>query len=166
MPALPAGDRWSSPCLLTSRPTLHRLHASSLCLLFPWPACGASSSLGQFDRCCHASGRRSGAIAQAEHPDASFILASAAEMHGRLRQWPEARGLAARAADLAPADASPLQARVVDKHAWPLCCSDIGPCCALSSSVCKSRSLIRESAPKTHCCTAERDPATLISSCA
>ncbi len=54
--------------------------------------------------------------AQSEHPDASFILASAAEMHGRLRQWPEARGLAARAADLAPADASPLQARDTFKH--------------------------------------------------
>ena len=35
-------------------------------------------------------------------------------MHGRLRQWPEARGLAARAAELAPTDASPLQASVFD----------------------------------------------------
>ena len=53
-----------------------------------------------------------GAVKQAEHPDASFISASAAEMHGRLRQWPEARELAVRAAELAPSDPSPLQARL------------------------------------------------------
>ena len=48
-------------------------------------------------------------LIQAEHPSESFIVASAAEMHGRLRQWAEARRLAARAVELAPADARPLQ---------------------------------------------------------
>ena len=40
-------------------------------------------------------------------------MASTAEAHGRLRQWPEARRLAARAAELAPGDANSLQARLL-----------------------------------------------------